>query len=408
MLARKCGIGPIIPAQESDRNTMSRIAYTGARIFDGETWWERSALVVDRGRIIGIIASDAPTDAQRVSLRGGILAPGFIDLQVNGGGGALLNLTPDLATIRTICNAFARFGTTAVLPTLITDTPQKNRLAMAAGIAAAEQKVPAFLGLHLEGPHLSVSRKGAHDPALIRPMEEEDLLMLVKGRKHLPNLLVTVAPESVTPSQITRLREAGVVVSIGHSDAKYAFVGAAVEAGATMVTHLFNAQSQLANRDGGVVGAALELGNLWAGLIADGIHVSEVSIGIALRAKRGPGRIFLVTDAMSPTGTDAESFVLTGQTVYRKNGALRLADGTLAGADLTMIQAVTFVHRTLGVPLEDALRMASLYPAQALGVAHERGSLAPGLRADLVHLSDELDVLSTTIDGETAWSSAHR
>ena len=384
---------------------MSRIAYTGARIFDGEQWWDRSALVVDGDRIEGIIAADSPTDAQRVPMGGGILAPGFIDLQVNGGGGALFNLTPDVATIRTICSAFAKFGTTASLPTLITDTPEKNDLAIAAGIDAAEQKVPGFLGLHIEGPHLSVARKGAHDPTLIRPMEEADLLRYVEGRKRLPNLLVTVAPESVTPNQVTRLHEAGIVVSIGHTDAKYADVRAAVEAGATMVTHLFNAQSQLANRDGGVVGAALDLGNVWAGLIADGIHVSEVSIGVALRAKRGPGRIFLVTDAMSPTGTDAESFELTGQTVYRKNGALRLADGTLAGADLTMIQAVSYVHRTLGLPLEETLRMASLYPAQALGVAHERGAVKPGLRADLVHLSDDIQVRRTIIGGETAWAA---
>ena len=383
---------------------MSRIAYTGARIFDGETLWEGSALVVDSGRIEGIMRSDSQIDAQRVPLGGGILAPGFVDLQVNGGGGALFNLTPDVTTIGTICSAFARFGTTAILPTLITDTPEKNRLAIAAGAAAAAQKVPAFLGLHIEGPHLSVARKGAHDPTLIRPMEEQDLLMLVEGRKRLPNLLVTVAPESVTPNQITRLRDAGLVVSIGHTDAKYSTVKAAVEAGATMVTHLFNAQSQLANRDGGVVGAALDLGSVWAGLIADGIHVSEVSIGIALRAKRGPGHIFLVTDAMSPTGTDVESFVLTGQTVYRKDGALRLADGTLAGADLTMIQAVNYVHHTLGVPLEETLRMASLYPARALGVSHERGAFAPGLRADIVHLSDDLDVLTTVIGGDTVWS----
>lgn len=384
---------------------MDRIAYTGARIFDGEKWWERSALVVNGDRIESIIAADSPTDAQRVSLNGGILAPGFIDLQVNGGGGALFNLTPDVATIETICRAFARFGTTATLPTLITDTPETNRLAVAAGIAAVEQKVPGFLGLHIEGPHLAVSRKGAHDPKLIRPMEEADLLALVEARKRLPNLLVTVAAETVTPNQITRLHEAGIVVSIGHSDAPYPVVRTAIEAGATMVTHLFNAQSQLGNRDGGVVGAALDLGSVWAGLIADGIHVSEVSLGVALRAKRGPGRIFLVTDAMSPTGTDAESFVLTGQTVYRKDGALRLADGTLAGADLTMIQAIAYVHRTLGLPLEETLRMASLYPAQALGVAHERGSIAPGLRADVVHLSDELDVMATMIGGEAAWTA---
>jgi N-acetylglucosamine-6-phosphate deacetylase len=265
--------------------------------------------------------------------------------------------------------------------------------------------VPGFLGLHLEGPHLSIARKGAHDPALIRPMDEADLIALVEARRVLPNLLTTVAAETVTPNQITRLREAGLVVSIGHSDAAYAVVRTAVEAGATMVTHLFNAQSQLGNRDPGVVGAAIDLGSVHAGLIADGIHVHAASISIALRAKRGPGRIFLVTDAMSLTGTNEQSFTLTGRTVYRKDGALRLADGTLAGADLTMIDAVTYVHRTIGLPLEDALRMASLYPAEALGVAHERGRLAPGLRADLVHLGDDLRVRGTLIGGETAWAA---
>jgi len=384
---------------------MTRIAYTGARIFDGETWWDRSALVVNDGKIENIIAADSPTDAQRVSLGGGIVAPGFIDLQVNGGGGGQFNLEPTVRTIETICNAFAQFGTTACLPTAITDTREKIAAAIAAGIEAAEQGVRGFLGLHLEGPHLSLARKGAHDPAMIRPMDEADLLALVAARQKLPNLISTVAAETVTPNQITRLAEAGLIVSIGHSDAGYAQVKAAVEAGATMVTHLFNAQSQIANRDPGVVGAALDLGAVWAGLIADGIHVEAASIGIALRAKRGPGRIFLVTDAMSPTGTDATEFDLTGRIVYRRNGALRLADGTLAGADLTMIDAVTFVHRTLGLPLEEALRMASLYPAQAIGVSAERGTLKPGSRADLVHLSDDLKLRHTIIGGETAWAA---
>jgi len=383
---------------------MTRIAYTGARIFDGEAWWDRHALVVADGRIEGIVAADSPTDAQRVPMNGGILAPGFIDLQVNGAGGALLNLDPTLDSIRTICRTLAKYGTTACLPTLITDTREKNAAVLAAGAEAARAGVPGFLGLHLEGPHLSVARKGAHDPALIRPMDEADLTALVEGRKALPNLLTTVAAETVTPNQITRLTEAGLVVSIGHSDAGYAVVRAAVEAGATMVTHLFNAQSQLGNRDPGVVGAALDLGAVSAGLIADGIHVHAASIGVALRAKRGPGRIFLVTDAMSITGTDWESFELTGQTVYRKDGALRLANGTLAGADLTMIDAITYVHRTIGVPLDEVLRMASLYPAQAMGLEHERGRIAPGLRADLVHLGDDLTVRGTLIDGETAWA----
>lgn len=384
---------------------MTRIAYTGARIFDGEAWWDHHALVVADGKIEGIIAADSPTDAQRRPMGGGILAPGFIDLQVNGGGGALLNLDPTLESIRTICATFARFGTTACLPTLITDTREKNAAILAAGAEAAREGVPGFLGLHLEGPHLSIARKGAHDPALIRPMDEDDLVRLVNGRRNLPNLLTTVAMESVTPNQITRLREAGLVVSVGHTDAGYAAVRTAMEAGATMVTHLFNAQSQLGNRDPGVVGTALDLGSVHAGLIADGIHVHEASIGVALRAKRGPGRIFLVTDAMSITGTDWESFELTGQTVYRKDGALRLANGTLAGADLTMIDAITYVHRTIGLKLDEALRMASLYPAEALGVANERGRIAPGLRADLVHLGDELSVRGTLIGGETAYAA---
>lgn len=381
---------------------MSRIAYTGARIFDGKAWWDRSALVVNGDRIEGIIAADSPIDAERVPLGGGILAPGFIDLQVNGGGGGQFNLTPDVATIETICQAFAPYGTTACLPTFITDTPAKTAQAIAAGIEASKVGVPGFLGLHLEGPHLSLARKGAHDPALIRPMNEADLNALIEARNALPNLLVTVAAETVTPNQITRLHEAGIVISIGHSDAADDVVRAAAEAGASMVTHLFNAQSQIGNRNAGVVGAALDLGSLWAGIIADGIHVSATSMHIALRAKREPGRIFLVTDAMSPTGTDATSFELTGRAVYRKDGALRLGDGTLAGADLTMIDAVTYVHRTLGVELDEALRMASLYPAQALGVAGDRGAIVRGLRADLVHLDDSLSVQQIIIGGVRA------
>ena len=172
-----------------------------------------------------------------------------------------------------------------------------------------------------------------------------------------------------------------------------------------MVTHLFNAQRQLGNREPGVVGAALDIGSLWAGLIADGIHVDTAAIGIALRGKRGPGRIFLVTDAMSPTGTDVATFELTGRTVYRKDGALRLADGTLAGADLTMIDAVAYVHKTLGLPLEEALRMASRYPAEAIGALKERGTFAPNSRADLVHMSDALAMRRTVIGGEPAWAA---
>jgi len=383
---------------------MTKTAITGARIFDGATWHDRSALVINDGVVEGLIAADSPTDAIRVPADGALLVPGFVDLQVNGGGGALLNLTPTVDAIRTMCTNYARFGTTAMLPTLITDTPEKNVVAIAAGAEAVAANVPGFLGLHIEGPHLALSRKGAHDPKLIRPMEEADLLRFLDARTKLPNLLVTVAVEAADTTQISRLAEADIIVSIGHSDGTYAQVRAAVEAGASMVTHLFNAQSQLGNREPGIVGAALDFGAISAGLIADGIHVHPTSIGVALRAKRGPGQIFLVTDAMSPTGTDWTEFVLTGQTVYRKDGALRLADGTLAGADLTMIDAIKYVHRTVGVPFDEALRMASLYPAQALGVASTYGHLNRGARADFVVLTDDLDIQSTWIGGEKVFS----
>ncbi|MBK8083116.1 MAG: N-acetylglucosamine-6-phosphate deacetylase [Devosia sp.] len=379
-----------------------RIALTGARIFDGESWHDRAALVVSGGLVEGIVAADSPIDVERVPADAEYLVPGFVDLQVNGGGGALFNQAPTLDAIRTICAAFTRFGTTACLPTLITDTVPVNEAAIAAGAAAAESDVPGFLGLHLEGPHLSVARKGAHDPALIRSMDESDLHRLLAARRKLPNLIVTIAAETVGPEQVSRLAAGGIVVSIGHSEGTYAQVSAASAAGASMVTHLFNAQSQLGNREPGVVGAALDLGGISAGLIADGIHVHPASIGVALRAKRGPGQIFLVTDAMSPTGTDWTEFELTGRTVFRRDGALRLADGTLAGADLTMIDAVRFMHREVGVPLEEAFRMASLYPANAIRDS-SRGHLTRGARADIVALSGELSVRSTWIGGEKVW-----
>ena len=193
-------------------------------------------------------------------------------------------------------------------------------------------------------------------------------------------------------------------MSVGHSDATYALVSAAAAAGASMVTHLFNAQSQLTNREPGVVGSALGIGSLYAGLIADGIHVDPVSIGVALRAKQGPARIFLVTDAMCLTGSDMQDFELNGRRIHREADALRLDDGTLAGADLTMIDAVTYVHRRIGLPLEEALRMASLYPSEAMGFA-DRGRLGAGTRADFVHLGDDLAVRGTWIGGEQVWAA---
>ncbi|MGB3337651.1 MAG: N-acetylglucosamine-6-phosphate deacetylase [Devosia sp.] len=380
------------------------LAISGARIFDGYHWHDDAALLVEFGHVSGIVhPGSLPANADVVHLGGGMLVPGFIDLQVNGGGGVLFNNDPSVQAIRTICAAHARFGTTALLPTLITDTVAVNIAAIAAGKAAVEQGVPGFVGLHLEGPHLSLARKGTHDGALIRPMDEADLARLIAARADLPNLLCTVAAETVAPNQIAALAAAGIIVSLGHSDADTATARGAFGAGASMATHLFNAMSQLGNREPGVVGAVLTEDAVHAGLIADGIHVHPSAIQVALRAKTGEGRLFLVTDAMSQTGTDLKTLTLNGRTITRADGALRLADGTLAGADLDMIDAVEFMHSRIGLPFEEAARMASLYPARAMGIDGDYGHLQPGGVASFVHLSDERQVRATWIGGAEVW-----
>jgi N-acetylglucosamine-6-phosphate deacetylase len=383
-----------------------RYAVIGARIFDGDKWHDEAALVIAGDTVEGIVPQESlETGMPIVDAHGGIIAPGFVDLQVNGGGGLMINDKPNVETIRTICAAHAPFGTTALLITLITDTPAQTKATVEAGIEAARLKVPGFLGLHLEGPHLSIARKGAHDPALIRPMTDADQAMLIAARQKLPVLLTTIAPESVEPASVAALAKAGVIVSLGHSATGYATASTFAEAGASMVTHLFNAMSQIGNREPGLAGAAIDIGTLSAGLIADGIHVDPATIKIALRAKQGPGKIVLVSDAMATIGTDMTSFTLNGRTIYRKDGSLRLADGTLAGADLDMISAVRYVHRAVGLDLSEALRMASLYPAQAIRQSHRLGRFANGTAADIVSLSDDLDMKSVWIGGKKVFAA---
>ena len=381
----------------------SPTVFTGARLFDGETWHEDASLVVSGGKVVGISPSGSRPDGNVIDLGGASIVPGFIDLQVNGGGGVMLNDVQTVQSIATICSAHARFGTTALLPTLITDRIDITEATIAAGKAAVAAGVPGFLGLHLEGPHLSVARKGAHDPQLIRPMTGEDLARLLDAAGHFPVFMTTVAPENATLEQVSALAKAGVLVSLGHTDCGAATARSYARAGARAVTHLFNAMSQLGNREPGVVGAALEDGGLFAGLIADGFHVDPVSIRIALSAKNGPGRIFLVTDAMSPIGTDMTSFTLNGRTIHRKDGRLTLEDGTLAGADIDMMASIRFMHSHLGLDLAEALRMASLYPAEAAGIAGRKGRLSAGYDADLAILSPGLDVIGTWIGGEQVY-----
>jgi len=377
---------------------MARLALTGARIFDGQRL-APGTLVIEAGRIAAILPPGAVADAEAQPLDGGILAPGFVDLQVNGGGGLMIDGAVSAERLATIAAAHARQGATAILPTLITDLPEATRAAIAATAEAIAQGVPGIAGLHLEGPHLSVARKGAHDPALIRPMDEADLALLCDAAATLPALIVTLAPESASPAQIARLSAAGATVSLGHSDADAATLAACVEAGARMVTHLFNAMSPLASREPGLVGTALDDGRLWAGLIADGVHVHPAVIRTALAAKRGPGAIFLVTDSMAPAGSDIAEFELGGRRILRRDGRLTLADGTLAGADLDMPRALRVLTGEVGVPLATALAMATARPAQAAGLAARHGHLAPGRPADIVHLADDLHLRGVMQEG---------
>lgn len=361
-------------------------AFNGAAIFDGENIIEGHALIVRGPVFAGIVpAADIPAGAAVTMLSGGILAPGFVDVQVNGGGGVLFNDDPSEKTLETIAAAHLRLGATSILPTLITDTPDATRAAIRAVKQAMASGVAGITGLHLEGPHLSLARKGAHDPALIRPMTDEDEAVLIDAAGRLPVLMVTVAAESVAPDQMCRLAAAGVVLSLGHTDCSFAEATEAARCGVRCVTHLFNAMSQLGSREPGLVGAALRIGDFSAGLIADMVHVHPESIALAIAAKHGPGRIFLVSDAMATAGSVIDHFMLNGRRIERNGGRLTLADGTLAGADLNLSTACRNLVR-IGVPAEDVLAMATSIPARAIRRHDSIGFISAGRQADFIHL----------------------
>ncbi|MCT2539467.1 N-acetylglucosamine-6-phosphate deacetylase [Sedimentimonas flavescens] len=362
---------------------MADLILTGAKIFDGESWHENHALVLRQGKIATLVSEDMAPDGPREQISG-TLAPGLIDLQLNGGGGVMLDGAASVQSIATICEAHARLGATGILPTLITDSAAATQTVLAAAIAAVP-RVPGFLGLHLEGPHLDPRRPGCHPRQHIRPMTEEDIEVLLEAVTGLPALMITLAPAAVTPEQIARLVGNGIIVSLGHSDCTYDEARAAIDAGASVVTHLFNAMSQLGSREPGLVGAALDL-PVDVGLIADGIHVHPATLRMALAAKRH-GRMFLVSDAMAAAGTDLAEFDLAGQRILRREGALRLENGTLAGADLSLPQAIRTLITQAGVPAGQAIAMASAIPASVIGA--RAGRIAPGLPADLVLFDDD-------------------
>lgn len=364
---------------------MSRLALTGADVFDGDVV-QRGLAVLLNGDVFERLVPQAeiPSDVERIVVPSGVLTPGFVDLQVNGGGGVLFNADPSVDALRRMSEAHLSTGTRAFLPTLITDTPDTTKAAIEAVAQAITEDVPGVLGIHLEGPHLSVARKGAHDAELIRPMTGADEAVIREAAARLPNVIVTVAPENTTPHQVECLVNAGVVVSLGHSDCTTADAHLAFDAGARCATHLFNAMSPLGSREPGLVGAALAHGGVACGLIADGIHVHPDSLRIATAAK--PDSAFLVTDAMATVGSDITEFRLNGRQVLRREGRLTLEDGTLAGADLTMPQAIRVMVERVGLRLEDALRMATSVPAGLLRRSGAFGRFTPGARWSGIHV----------------------
>lgn len=365
------------------------LTFRGGRIFDGAHLHDGWALRLEDGVVTALGRDDRLTPAgEEIDLAGDILAPAYVDLQVNGGGGVMFNDAPTAETLARMAEAHAGLGTGTILPTLITDTPDHTRAAIAAVEEALAEGVAGIAGVHLEGPHLSLARKGAHDPALIRPMTDEDLALLLDAAGRLPLLMMTVAPENVTRAQVRAMTGAGILVALGHTDTDYTTCLAYHAAGATCVTHLFNAMRGFGSREPGVVGAALDCGGLSTGLIADGIHVHPASMRAAIAAKRGPGEIYLVTDAMAPAGTDMTRFTLNGREIRREQGRLTLADGTLAGADLDLTRALKVLTEDVGVPLDWALHAATATPARIARTG--AGVLKPGAPATLVRIAGDL------------------
>jgi N-acetylglucosamine-6-phosphate deacetylase len=375
------------------------LCFTGARLFDGQGFLDDAALVVENGLIKAITThAERPRGGETRDLGGGILAPGFVDWQVNGGGGVLFNDTPTPEGIGRIVEAHRAFGTTALLPTVVTDAPAVLDAALRAA-REARARVPGALGVHVEGPFIDPRRKGAHPPEWIRPMTESDAAALIDARAGV--MVVTLAPASVSLGLIERLARNGVIVSVGHSEASTEEARGAFDAGARAVTHLYNAMSQLGHRAPGLVGAALADPRIVCGFIADGFHVHETAARVAFRAKGAQG-LALVSDAMPSAAGGPPQYALHGRRVTQVGLKLTLDDGTLAGAAITMLDAVRYAVATLDIAVADALRMATLTPARLLGVDELYGRLKVGARADLVHLSDTLNLRGVWIGGGAA------
>ena len=377
---------------------MSRLALFNGRVLTGSGIQEGLAVLVEAGRTVAVTTPDDALHRadETCDLHGATLLPGFIDCQVNGGGGVLFNNATDVQALRRIGEAHRRFGTTGFLPTLISDDASRMRAAISATEAAIAERVPGVLGIHLEGPYLAAARKGTHDAGKFRVPDAEEIELATALGNGLT--LITLAPEQVGAEAIRALVARGAIVCAGHTAATYEQARTGIEAGVRGFTHLYNAMTPLTGREPGAVGAALEDRDAWCGVIVDGHHVHAASLRVALAAKPR-GKVFLVSDAMPPVGADDPSYELYGETITARDGVVRNAAGALAGSALDMATAVRNSVAMLGVNLAEAARMASTYPAEFLGIGDRYGRIAAGYHADFVALDQDLQVVGTWIHG---------
>jgi N-acetylglucosamine-6-phosphate deacetylase len=370
-------------------------ALSCARIFDGDQFLADHCLVVRGGQVAAVLPADQrPADLPHEHLAQGLLVPGLVDLQVNGGGDVLLHNSPDAASVHTLVAAHRKLGTTSLMPTLLS-ADHALRAAAIAAVEAAAATDPGILGIHIEGPWFAPSRHGAHDQARLEMPGPEavDQLCAIACPA-----IVTLAPEVGGNTVIEQLAQAGVTVCAGHTEASAEQIHAAQRAGLAGITHLFNAMSPLTSRAPGTVGAALTNDALWASVIADGHHVHPDTLALAVRAKPA-GALLLVSDAMATVGGNQQTFDLYGETITVQDGRLVNRQDKLAGSAISLLEAVAYLHREVGVALDECLRMASLYPARVLGRDAEIGRLRPGYRADLLHAGEDLTPLKVWAGG---------
>ena len=375
-------------------------ALTHGRIFTGHEILDDHAIIVANGLIERICPlADVPANVEQRSVNGAILAPGFIDVQLNGCGGVQFNDTAEAVTVETLeimQKANEKSGCTSFLPTLITTSDDLMKQGVRVMREYLAKHPNQALGLHLEGPWLNLVKKGTHNPEFVRKPDHELVQFLCDNADVITK--VTLAPEMVAPEVITALANAGIMVSAGHSNATAKEARIGFRAGITFATHLFNAMPYMSGREPGLTGAILDANEIYCGIIADGLHVDYINIRNAKRLKGD--KLCLVTDATAPAGANIDRFIFAGKTIYYRNGLCVDENGTLSGSSLTMIEGVRNLVEHANIALDEVLRMATLYPARAIGVEKHLGSIAPGKVANLTAFTHDFKIIKTIVNGD--------